>query len=283
MIQLSSRYRLDPPGLDAWTKAAMGVAIAVGGTAIGEALTTALKVIIHFDAIFLGSLHREAPPIVAYFTGTREPGIHYSEGSYLLDPFYTHFLKGEGGGCYRLSDLAPEGFRRSEYFSSFYRHLDIGDELGLLAPIDSQSCAHVSIIRRPGAALFTRRDRDWLCAANLLVSEAIKRVNVMDAPPAADASAVHDSLRRAYHNFGASVLTEREREVTQLLLRGNSAKSIARSLYIAADTARNHLKHIYSKLDVASQTELFALFFRVLERVDSDCDVDPLLRLKTLE
>jgi DNA-binding CsgD family transcriptional regulator len=155
--------------------------------------------------------------------------------------------------------------------------------LGLLAPIDSQSCAHVSIIRRPGAARFTGRDRDWLSAAKLLASEAIKRANLTHAPPAADASAVHESLRRAYHNFGASILTEREREVTQLLLRGNSAKAIARSLYIAADTARNHLKHIYSKLGVASQTELFALFFRVLERVESDYDGDPLLRLKTLK
>jgi DNA-binding CsgD family transcriptional regulator len=64
------------------------------------------------------------------------------------------------------------------------------------------------------------------------------------------------------------VLTDREREVTQLLLQGNSAKSIARLLDIAADTARNHLKHIYSKLGVASQTQLFALFIRVLERVE---------------
>ena len=282
MIQRSSLDRLDPAGLAAWNEATMRLAVAGDGTSIGSALAAALKVIVDFEAIFVASLHRDAPPTVAYFTGTREPGQRYSEGPYLLDPFYTHYLKGGADGCYRLSDLAPDGFRSSEYFSSYYRHLEIGDELGLLALMGAESCAHISVIRRPGAARFTRQDCAWFSAAKPLASEAMRRVNATVAPPA-DASAVHQSLRRAYHNFGSSILTEREREVTQMLLRGNSAKSIARGLHIATDTARNHLKHIYSKLGVASQAELFALFFRVLERVEPGCDGDPIARLKALE
>ena len=92
--------------------------------------------------------------------------------------------------------------------------------------------------------------------------------------------AFHEGLRRAYDSFGTSILTERERDVVHLLLQGNSAKAIARALSISPDTARNHLKRIYPKLEVSSQAELFALFFRALEQVEPGFDGDPLTRLK---
>jgi DNA-binding CsgD family transcriptional regulator len=280
MIQ---RSYLDPKSLGAWNAGCANLAVAVGSDAIGSALAAVLKITVEFDAIFLATFRRDAPPAVAYFVGTREPGPHYSEGPYLLDPFYIHFINKGPDGSYRLSDLAPEGFRRSEYFSSYYRDLNIGDELGLLLAMNSQCCAHVSLVRRPGAARFTRRDCEWLNAAGPLAAEAMRRINVTLGPPARDQSAVHDSLHRAYQSFGASVLTDRELEVTQLLLRGNSAKSIARSLLIATETARNHLKRIYSKLGVASQAELFALFFRVLEQVEPGFAGDPLVQLRSFE
>jgi DNA-binding CsgD family transcriptional regulator len=277
MIQ---RSYLDPTGLAAWNEGSAHLAVAVGAEEIGNALSALLKIIVEFDAIFLATFRRDAPPTVAYFVGTREPGAHYQDGPYLLDPFYAHFLNRGSDGCFRLSELAPDGFRRSEYFSTYYGGLNIGDELGMLMAMDPESCAHVSIIRRPAAKRFTRRDCDWLNAGGPLVPEAMRRINVTLAPPTRHQSVVHQSLQHAYQNFGTSVLTDREHEVTQLLLRGNSAKSIARSLLIAPETARNHLKRIYSKLGVTSQAELFALFFRVLEQVEPGFAGDPLVRLR---
>ena len=277
MIQ---RSILDPKGLTDWNVGSARLAVAVGTEEIGSALSTLLKIIVDFDAIFLATFRRDAPPTVAYFVGTREPGAHYQDGPYLLDPFYAHFLNGGSDGCYRLSDLAPDGFRRSEYFSIYYGGLNIGDELGLLVAMDPTSCAHVSIVRRPGGAHFTRRDCKWLNAGGPLIPETMRRINATLAPSTRHQSVVHDSLQHAYQNFGTSVLTEREHEVTQLLLRGNSAKSIARSLLIATETVRNHLKRIYSKLGVASQAELFALFFRALDQVDPGSSGDPLARLR---
>jgi len=261
---------LDPKGLTVWNEGTAHLAVAVGTEEISSALSALLKIIVDFDAIFLATFRRDAPPTVAYLVGTREPGTHYQDGPYLLDPFYAHFLHGGSDGCYRLSDLAPDGFRRSEYFLTYYGGLNIGDELGFLVTVDPQSCAHVSIVRRPGAIRFTRRDCRWLAAGAPLAREAMRRINDALAPPSRHQSVLNDSLQHAYQNFGASVLTEREHEVTQLLLRGNSAKSIARSLLIATETARNHLKRIYSKLGVASQGELFALFFRALEQAEPD-------------
>lgn len=266
--------------LAAWNQGAADALTAATPEAIGDAVTTALKLVVEFDMIFMAALKRDAPPNVPYYSGAEEPEAAYHHGPYLLDPFYNRFLAGTTEGCFRLSELAPEGFLRSEYFSSYYRHLEIGDELGLLTALGSGSAAHVSLTRTRGRPRFTRRDAEWLAAAAPLAREAIRRMTATAAPTRDDPAAFHDGLRRAYNSFGRSVLTERERDVVHLLLQGNSAKAIARALSISPDTARNHLKRIYPKLEVSSQAELFALFFRALERVEPGFDGDPLTRLK---
>lgn len=50
-------------------------------------------------------------------------------------------------------------------------------------------------------------------------------------------------------------LTAREREILGSLSRGNSYKMIAAELFISPETVRTHLKRIYEKLQVRSQTE----------------------------
>jgi DNA-binding NarL/FixJ family response regulator len=53
-------------------------------------------------------------------------------------------------------------------------------------------------------------------------------------------------------------LSAREVEVLQLLIKGYSAKMIAAELSISFDTARFHLKNIYSKLHVNCGKEAIA-------------------------
>jgi DNA-binding NarL/FixJ family response regulator len=50
-------------------------------------------------------------------------------------------------------------------------------------------------------------------------------------------------------------LTSREKEVLQSLSRGNSFKMIAAEYSISIETVRTHIKKIYEKLNVHSQTE----------------------------
>jgi len=50
-------------------------------------------------------------------------------------------------------------------------------------------------------------------------------------------------------------LTNREKEILQLLSRGNSFKMIAASLFLSIDTVRTHIKRVYDKLHVNSQIE----------------------------
>lgn len=53
-------------------------------------------------------------------------------------------------------------------------------------------------------------------------------------------------------------LTPREREILTSLSRGNSYKLIAAEFTISMDTVRTHIKKIYEKLHVHSQTEAVA-------------------------
>lgn len=57
-------------------------------------------------------------------------------------------------------------------------------------------------------------------------------------------------------------LSQREKEVLQLLVNGYSYKMIAGEMFIAIDTVRSHIKKIYEKLHVNSKSEAVAKAFR---------------------
>lgn len=57
-----------------------------------------------------------------------------------------------------------------------------------------------------------------------------------------------------------TLLTEREREILQLLARGESNKAIAMTLHISNDTVKQHVRHILTKLNLTSRVEAAVLF-----------------------
>jgi len=59
-----------------------------------------------------------------------------------------------------------------------------------------------------------------------------------------------------------SILTTREREILNALSQGNNYQAIADSLFISVSTVRFHIRNIYQKLHVQTQSEAVATAIR---------------------
>ena len=60
-------------------------------------------------------------------------------------------------------------------------------------------------------------------------------------------------------------LSNRETEVAELVMRGNSVSSIAETLVISENTVRTHTKHIYAKLGIHKRQEMLDLVRELVE------------------
>ena len=58
-------------------------------------------------------------------------------------------------------------------------------------------------------------------------------------------------------------LSSRETEIMELIARGRSVAAIAEELFISENTVRTHSKHIYTKLDIHSKSDLSVLLDQV--------------------
>lgn len=70
------------------------------------------------------------------------------------------------------------------------------------------------------------------------------------------------------------LLTDREREILQLLARGESNKAIAQTLSISYDTVKQHVRHILNKLNLSSRVKA-AVLFAVEQSAPNNDDVPP--------
>ncbi len=74
--------------------------------------------------------------------------------------------------------------------------------------------------------------------------------------PALAALVLGEFRRLAKATSGVQPLSEREREVLQLVARGHTYKEIGRALYIAEKTVENHVRNILGKLHLSRKQEL---------------------------
>jgi two-component system nitrate/nitrite response regulator NarL len=71
------------------------------------------------------------------------------------------------------------------------------------------------------------------------------------------------------------LLTEREREILQLLSRGESNKAIAQTLKISYDTVKQHVRHILNKLNLSSRVKAAVLFAKEQQALPDGEDTQP--------
>ena len=192
----------------------------------------------------------------------------YQSGPYLLDPFYLACAQPVTAGLYRVKDLAPDRFYQGEYFRSYYIQTGLAEEIGYFVDLPGGVMVVLSLMRTERS--FSRREFRALQAASPVVEAAVRR-HWADLPQqfsiGLHENAVprpREDLGRAFATFGQTILTPREREVVEYMLKGHSAEATGIIMSIAPGTVRIHRRNIYTKLGISSQGGLFAQFITTL-------------------
>jgi DNA-binding CsgD family transcriptional regulator len=217
------------------------------------------------------AFHKDARPEVLHHTLEPAGRKHYLErylaGPYLLDPLYQLALRDSKPTLCRFRDELPDRFRASEYYRQYCERTHLRDEMDFLAEVAERTTVVLVVGRRD--RMFTRAELRRLALIEPLVSASMRRIWEYwqeKAGNSADSDSVHERLTDCFERFGEDVLTDRERQISQLLLRGHSSKAIARQLDIAPGTVMVHKRNLFSKLKISSQYELFSMLIDELGR-----------------
>lgn len=245
-------------------------------------LAQALWELLPFDSLMLAVMGPSIRPVEIYDDvpeELRQANVEsYWEGAYLLDPFYRAGIEGRKAGVYRLSELAPRGFRQSEYFRIYYKECGNVDEVGSLTYLDGGLFLIGSYTQFHGSPNFRQAHVDRLQAALPVIDQVMRSYWEKGHEEVHRSTSLHTDLEAALGLFGNSVLTLRECEVIRHYLQGHSSKSVSDRMNISNHTVSMHRKNAYAKLDIHSQAELFHLFIDSLSCFDPVDQRDPLER-----
>jgi len=186
----------------------------------------------------------------------------YLKGLYLLDPFYIASREPVPDGLYRLAEVAPEHFELTEYYQRYFRLNVVADEIQFNCRIDADRtlCLSLGSTQRFGNEQIALLSlvQPWVLAL------LRQRLAFEDSNPPAVLAAPdwRVQLEASVQQLKGAQLTARELDVGRLMLSGCSSKEIARKLDISVETVKVHKKHMYSKLGIKSQSELFSIFLQ---------------------
>lgn len=255
-----------------WIEALAGLVDATTGKAAAISMTDAIGSIVDHEGTALIAFHKDARPDVLHHTlepaGRRHYLERYLDGPYLLDPLYELALRCRQPTLYRFRDELPDRFRSSEYYRQYCERTHLQDEMDFVAPVSRQTTIVLVVGRR--TKRFSKAELHRLELIEPLVQASLQRIWRAWVEKSGDDRGrddVHRRLKECFDNFGKSVLTRRERQISQLLLRGHSSKSVARELNIAPGTVMVHKRNLFAKLGISSQYELFSLLIDDLGRI----------------
>ncbi len=248
-------------------------------------LVGTINQLVDVEAVLLVLERRDEIPTLLYDVGIpaeqRKKHIdNYFSGAYLLDPFCLAVAEGLAPGFYHLSEIAPDDFYQSDYYRTYYKEASLVDDAYFVVEPRDGIKLSIAVGRHGDHPPFSARELELLRLMNPVVQGAVLRywqllLEQRDLPEQS-VPGMRTQVESAFNNFGRSVLTEREREVAHLLLRGHSSKSAGQKLGISPDTVQMHRKNLYAKLDLSSQSELFSLFISALSYAGGQPDTDPL-------
>ncbi|WP_175831395.1 response regulator transcription factor [Burkholderia cepacia] len=244
---------------------------ALDGPHFWARLTRVLERHLDFDNWVALRFARDAAPLVLAEQAMPDGKVDlmfqdYLAALYQLDPFYLAAFETQASGFYTLADVAPDNFRMTEYYQRYFKKNIVGDEVHFNVVIDRN---HTLVFSLGKTSKYDDREMALLTLyAPWVLSLMQQRLRfetfaVKGAPRATQREAPDPHARFGVltGKNGRGALTTREVEVAMLSLSGFSSRAIAEKLSISFETVRAHKKHIYAKLGVGSQSELFALFY----------------------
>ncbi len=163
-----------------------------------------------------------------------------------------------------MRELVPDQFYRSEFYRHHYVRTGIADEIGTFFPARKDRIAVLSVTRQKPKRIFTESEKS-IFSSSVPVIGLLGSQHWGNDTSTEPTSASSRTIDRVFEIFGEDVLTEREREIVALVLKGHSSLSIGYVLEISPGTVKIHRKNAYRKLGVVSQAELFSKFLAVLE------------------
>ncbi|MCC2112082.1 MAG: helix-turn-helix transcriptional regulator [Hyphomicrobiales bacterium] len=261
----------DPPRLSGspdWIGATARLLVALHTQQFPIALREMLDTACAFDSMIVTAYSGSSRPRSLYHDFDEvQAAINisfYELGPYLLDPFFLAGQEEIAPGAYRLIDLAPDAFFKSEYYRTFYRRIRMSDEMGLIVSRGAGRWIVVSVARWLRRPKFSATDVAVVNEMFPILSAAVLRHWGDDEPQQAE---TNRSLRERLKSFGNDQLSARESEVVQLILQGHSTPSAAALIGIAEGTVKVHRRHAYAKLGIVSQAELFSRAMRYLTEI----------------
>ena len=159
----------------------------LGESDFAQVLSNGIRELIAADDTSLIRYLDAGPPVIEYTLPTKRRGKtildRYVKGPFLLDPFYRAAEVEGRFGVFRLSTLAPSGFKESEYFRTWYHECSFQDECGLLIKLNSGSI-NLALGMTDGSRRFSKRQVDQLEAIFPAVEALVRRHWSAPAPAA---------------------------------------------------------------------------------------------------
>ena len=259
------------------------VVVKIGKEELSQELIGILRNLVDFDTAVIVEYQLGDKPIIHHNDlppkNVDSQIENFVKSAFLLDPFYRAALDRKISGIHRLSDLAPQGFRKTEYYRSYFKLTKIKDEIGYVFHLSKDKFINISLGRLASSCRFKVRELNTLDSITRIVESICiaqwgqGRTEKLAMP----GNSLPMQLDTALKYFGTAFLTDRETQVVQLFLHGHSTKSIAEKLCISPETVKLHRKNSYAKLDVSSQAELFYLFIDSLSSLKNYSGGDPLV------
>ena len=255
---------------------------ALGTEKFFPALVQAIKGQVRIDYPQIWLYHRDLPPRVLYHEipdhAIGSQIDRYLEGPYREDPFYHTSLHHPRAKIYRLSRVTMGKLRESDYYRNYYADTGTCDEVVYVAKLQAGNVINLCMMRLNGREVFSEQEYENLYLLAEPVAELLRSHTEHNDFAATNLiqPGIDHQIDVAFRTFGASLLSPREKNVLELMLRGYGTDTSAERLDIAVETVRRHRKSIYRKLDVSSQTDLFSLFLNSLSCIGRAAGEDPL-------